>query len=103
VKINYEAAADQLGEGIHTSLRKFAESPKSDDAWRAIRDMPNDEWNRICQFVAPYVVNAALPADDLFTIDLSGSFDIGANDSWEELFKEAIDEGLLVRAERGTP
>ncbi len=33
---------------------------------------------------------------ELYRIDLTGSFDIGANDSWEELFQEAKDEGLLV-------
>ncbi len=36
---------------------------------------------------------------DLYRIDLTGSFDIGANDSWEELFQEAKDEGLLVPVE----
>ena len=32
----------------------------------------------------------------LYRIDLTGSFDIGANDSWADLFREAIDEELLV-------
>ncbi len=48
------------------------------------------------------IMDAALPGDDMFTIDLPGSFDIGANDSWEELFKELIDGGLLVKVERST-
>jgi hypothetical protein len=40
-----------LGEVFHTALRKAADSPESDTAWKAIRDMKPDEWDGILDFV----------------------------------------------------
>ena len=38
-------------------------------------------------------------SDKLYRIDLTGSFDMGANESWEELLQEAVDEEMLVPVE----
>lgn len=41
---------DQLGEAIHTGLRKGADGGGSDEAWRAIRDMSDKQWSNAVQF-----------------------------------------------------
>jgi len=50
--MDYDTFRSLLGEGIHTGLRKAADSPQSARAWRAIRDMPDGEWNRVVAFAA---------------------------------------------------
>jgi len=45
-----------IGEGIHTSLRKFCESKASQIAWDAINVMPDREWDRICRIVAQEIL-----------------------------------------------
>ncbi len=47
-----EAVASYIGEGVHTGLRKWADSPQSHNAWIAIRDMPPEEWSNIVNIVA---------------------------------------------------
>lgn len=42
---------DQLGEAIHTSLRKVGSSHASNQAWHAITDIPDDEWRQILDFI----------------------------------------------------
>jgi hypothetical protein len=37
-----------VGEGMHTGLRKAAESPQSSQAWNAIQAMP--DWGYVCEF-----------------------------------------------------
>lgn len=44
--------ANEIGEGIHTSLRKYCESKESGVAWKAISEMPEKEWSYICDIVA---------------------------------------------------
>ena len=41
-----------IGEGVHTGLRKAADSHASGRAWQAIRDMPVGEWDSVLDFVA---------------------------------------------------
>lgn len=50
--------AEIIGEGVHTSLRKFCESKEADDAWCAIRDMPEGEWGNVCRIVAREIIKA---------------------------------------------
>jgi hypothetical protein len=40
-----------LGVLIHTGLRKAADSPASWQAWKAIQDMDDDEWNEVLRYV----------------------------------------------------
>jgi len=42
---------DTLGEGVHTSLRKAGDSPEATQAWLAIRDMDQTEWERILAYL----------------------------------------------------
>jgi hypothetical protein len=48
VPLSPEEARSVVGEGIHTSLRKGCEN--GSDAWRAIRDMPNEDWSGAIKF-----------------------------------------------------
>lgn len=47
--------AEVVGEGIHTGLRKWADSEGSTKAYNGIREMPDEEWEGICNEVASYV------------------------------------------------
>ena len=51
-----KALAEIIGEGIHTSLRKFCRSFESYTAWKAIDAMPDEEWGRVCEIVANEVI-----------------------------------------------
>ena len=44
--------AEIIGEGVHSALRKQCESSESGIAWKAISNMPDGEWNGVCQTVA---------------------------------------------------
>jgi len=44
-----------IGEGVHTGLRKWCESEASQRAWKAINDMPEQEWKNICDEVAKLI------------------------------------------------
>jgi hypothetical protein len=44
-------AVAMLGEGLHTGLRKAADSDAADRAWQAIHDMPDGEWSAVVGFV----------------------------------------------------
>jgi hypothetical protein len=48
--------ASIIGEGIHTSLRKYVDSPQSTRAWQAIHDLPDGEWGVVCQVVAEHLI-----------------------------------------------
>ena len=74
---DYEAAGTVFGKYVEQELR----------------DGQHLKWEWIRE-----AVDAALGEEPLYRIDLSGSFDIGANDSWADLFDEAKNEGLLIRA-----
>lgn len=43
----YEEFRSQIGIGLHASLRKFCDSQAADQAWHAIRDMPDQEWEQL--------------------------------------------------------
>lgn len=45
-----------IGEGVHTSLRKYCESKEAHNAWIAIDKMPNGEWGNVCDVVADVLV-----------------------------------------------
>lgn len=45
-----------IGECVHTALRKYADSPQSAVAWRAIRDLPDREWTACCRMAAAQVI-----------------------------------------------
>lgn len=47
-----EWLVEQVGVGIHTGLRKFADSHEACEAHRAIEKMSTREWRNICQIVA---------------------------------------------------
>ncbi len=47
----------QVGEGVHTSLRKFTDSKEGADAWNAINKMSNEEWHGVCEIVAEVIVD----------------------------------------------
>lgn len=46
-----ERAQEQLGEAIHTSLRKACDHPAADEAHAAIRQIPSREWKNALSFV----------------------------------------------------
>jgi len=56
-----EDLASFIGEGVHTSLRKYTDSDAADRAWHAIRDMPDDEWNTVVTIVAQEIQKALAP------------------------------------------
>lgn len=45
-----------IGEGVHTSLRKYCNSPYATKAWAAIRDMSSGEWGNVCDIVTDYLL-----------------------------------------------
>ena len=45
-----------IGEGVHTSLRKFTNSMDAHNAWVSIGKMPDDEWGLVCDIVAKEIV-----------------------------------------------
>jgi hypothetical protein len=51
-----EDVASLIGEGVHTGLRKFSEHPASGDAWRAIRELPAEDWDSIVKIAAITVI-----------------------------------------------
>ena len=51
-----EDLAETIGIGIHTSLRKFVDSPEAHVAWKAINDMPDKEWWVVCEIVADAIL-----------------------------------------------
>lgn len=52
MSLTYDDFVSHLAEGFHTALRKAGDSAQADTAWRAIRDMSDDEWGGIVRFVA---------------------------------------------------
>jgi hypothetical protein len=41
-----------LGQSIHTGLRKAAESDAAHRAWKAIGDMPSEDWHAVLDWAA---------------------------------------------------
>jgi hypothetical protein len=46
-----EDLASQLAEGFHTAFRKGTDSPRAHPIWKAIKELPPDEWGEIIDFV----------------------------------------------------
>lgn len=40
-----------LAEGIHTAFRKASSHRSAHEAWVAIRNLPDDEWDSVVKFV----------------------------------------------------
>ena len=49
-----------LGEGVHTAFRKGGDGPTSSKIWNLIRDMPQDEWGAVLDFLT-YGIDATFP------------------------------------------
>lgn len=59
---------DQIGEGIHTGLRRYCDSRAASDAHSAIMRMPGDEWGLVIAAFLDYAdVNKALAKIDALT------------------------------------
>jgi len=52
----YKILSEVIGEGVHTGLRKFCQSDNSHIAWKAIRDMPAEEWTGVCDEVGRFII-----------------------------------------------
>lgn len=48
--------SELVGEGVHTALRKFCDSREAQQAWWAIRHMPDKEWGIVCDVTASVIV-----------------------------------------------
>lgn len=46
-----EDAMSLIGEGLHTALRKIADSEEAAVAWKAIYDMDSEEWSGYLAFL----------------------------------------------------
>jgi hypothetical protein len=47
---------EQIGMGIHASLRKYTNSEEAIIAYNAISSIPDDEWTSVCRIVAGVVI-----------------------------------------------
>jgi hypothetical protein len=54
--MNAESLGAFIGVGIHTYIRKLSDSEQAVVAWKAITNMPEEEWSRICTELAKDVV-----------------------------------------------
>lgn len=43
---------EMLGEAIHTGFRKASDHPSAHKIWKLIREMPNEEWSGIADWIA---------------------------------------------------
>lgn len=41
-----------LGEAIHTGFRKGSDHASADRVWKAIHDMPSEEWGKAVDWIA---------------------------------------------------
>lgn len=48
--IEHEEAQEQIGQGIHTGLRKGSDAPSSGPLWRAISDSHDGAWGDALRF-----------------------------------------------------
>jgi hypothetical protein len=42
---------EQLGEAFHTGFRKATDHPSATTIWRLIRDLPDEEYAKVIEFV----------------------------------------------------
>lgn len=59
IEFTKEWLAEQVGVGVYTGLRKFADSHEAGKAYRAIEEVPLKEWRNICQIVAGVIYKKA--------------------------------------------
>ena len=52
--------AENIGIGVHTSLRKSCDSEGSHKAWLAIKAMDSKEWSNVAQIVGEHTVNSII-------------------------------------------
>lgn len=56
--VTEDAIRSMVGEGFHTAFRKAVDSMEASIAWKAIRDMDNEEYAAIVSFTADPIVAA---------------------------------------------
>lgn len=49
--LSRELAVETLGEGFHASLRKGSDHPESSVAWKAVDNLPGEEWQHVLEFL----------------------------------------------------
>ena len=49
--MNKKEVKSVLGEGFHTAFRKATVGYTANDIWRLIKELPDEEWNAILEFV----------------------------------------------------
>ena len=54
--MNKNILSEIIGVGIHIGLRKLTNSYEGIKAWNIIADMPDEEWNIICDSVADDII-----------------------------------------------
>ncbi len=59
--IEREDAPEIFAEAFHTALRKASDPPKAGEAWKAIRELPNEEWTNIVAFVVDGIYGIESP------------------------------------------
>lgn len=59
--------AEQIGVGIHTSLRKSLVSREAAIVWDAIDNLEDGEWNTVCSIVADEILNTIEKFSDMAT------------------------------------
>lgn len=42
---------DMLAETVHTAFRKGSDHPSADAIWKEIRNMPNEEWGKVVDWM----------------------------------------------------
>lgn len=51
VRLSDDDAKAQIGQGFHTGLRKALDSHAAIVAWRAINDLPQEDWDAVLEWV----------------------------------------------------
>jgi hypothetical protein len=50
-KAQLQFLREELGEGFHTGFRKATGHPDASTIWRAISELPDDEYRAVVEFV----------------------------------------------------
>lgn len=53
--------SENIGVGVHASLRKYCNSKEANEAWDAINSMPDEEWNMVSEIVAEVILDVMTP------------------------------------------
>lgn len=89
-KLDRVTAIATLGEGFHTSLRKGSDHPASNQAHKAIEEMPNEEWHHVLGFLVDGL--------DTMGVFLAQNMDEGEQDYVARRAREMVeaDHGLSL-------